>query len=97
MSKPVIADELMLRLPGLDRLWSLTKGRAEVRIAVLDGPSDMASVAGLVPSGVIEHGTHVQSIISGSADQIVPGLAPRCTVFSIPIFDAGGEGPSTCT
>ena len=79
----------MSRLPGLDRLWALTKGRPEVRIAVLDGPADVASVAGTLSmaSGVVEHGTHVQSIIAGSSDLVVPGLAPGCTVFSIPIFE----------
>lgn len=70
-----------------------------MRIAVLDGPSDSASLATrhLATSGVIEHGTHVQSIIAGSADEIVPGLAPACTVFSIPIFDAAGDAPRVCT
>jgi cyanobactin maturation PatA/PatG family protease len=89
-----IAHELATRLPGLDRLWSLTKGRPEIVIAVLDGPVDPASVsnAGLGPSGVVEHGTHVYSIISGSGDGIIPGIAPECKVVSIPIFDAAPAG-----
>lgn len=89
----------MSRLPGLDRLWALTKGRPEVRIAVLDGPADAASVAGthIMASGVVEHGTHVQSIIAGSSDLVVPGLAPGCTVFSIPIFDSAAAAEPTCT
>ena len=69
MPSPVVADEWMSRLPGLDRLWSLTRGSAEVRIAVLDGPADGASLsqAAVAASGVVEHGTHVQSIIGGSS------------------------------
>jgi hypothetical protein len=95
---PVVADEWTSRLPGLDRLWSVTRGRSEVRIAVLDGPPDDASLsqAAAFANGVVEHGTHVQSIITGSADAIVPGLAPGCTVFSVPIFD-GDRGAATCT
>ena len=76
----------------------LTRGRPEIRIAVLDGPPDDASLsqAAISTGGVVEHGTHVQSIITGSADAIVPGLAPGCTVFSVPIFDGDG-GAATCT
>jgi cyanobactin maturation PatA/PatG family protease len=48
-------------------------------------------------SGVVEHGTHVQSIIAGSSDLVVPGLAPGCTVFSIPIFDSAADAEPTCT
>jgi cyanobactin maturation PatA/PatG family protease len=86
-----VATELTTRLPGLARLWSRTKGRPEVVIAVLDGPVDAAAVAqsSLAPSGVIEHGTHVCSIIAGSSDAVVPGIAPGCTVASIPIFRTG--------
>ncbi len=91
MPKVDISAELTARLPGLARLWSLTKGRPEVVIAVLDGPVDAAAVphASLEPSGVLEHGTHVCSIIAGSGDAVVPGIAPGCTVASIPIFSAG--------
>ena len=65
-----------------------------MRIAVLDGPADAASVAPtrLLPSGVVDHGTMVQSIISGSRDSLVPGIAPGCTVVAIPIFDQASEG-----
>ena len=66
----IVADEWKSRLPGLDRLWSMTKGRPEVRIAVLDGPIDEGAVARshVVQSGVVEHATLVQSIIAGSTD-----------------------------
>jgi Subtilase family len=90
-----VADEWKARLPGLNLLWKLTTGRPDVRIAVLDGPPDKASVAQprpvpkghIVPNGVVEHATLVQSIIAGSSDLVVPGIAPGCTVLSIPIFE----------
>ncbi len=96
----VAEDEWLSRLPGLDRLWSLTKGRPEVRIAVLDGPTHETSTrqTAVVQSGVVEHGTMVQSIISGSSDSIVPGVAPGCTVVSIPIFEPDSEAKApVCT
>jgi cyanobactin maturation PatA/PatG family protease len=89
-----VSAEFALRLPGLARLWAVTKGRPEVVIAVLDGPVDASSVASvsLAPSGVVEHGTHVYSIIAGSNDAVVPGIAPGCKVVSIPIFSAVPAG-----
>ena len=95
-----VEAELTRRLPGLARLWAITKGRPDVAIAVLDGPVDPASVAqpSLSPSGVVEHGTHVYSIIAGSSDTIIPGIAPGCRVFSIPIFaPANGSAQQVCT
>jgi hypothetical protein len=92
LSEHDVARELLSRLPGLDRVWAITKGRPEVVIAVLDGPVDATSVAnGLSSSGAVEHGTHVCSIIAGSGDAAVPGLAPGCTMLSIPIFSAGSQ------
>jgi cyanobactin maturation PatA/PatG family protease len=89
-----VSAEFVSRLPGLARLWAITKGRPEVVIAVLDGPVDAATVATakLFPSGAVEHGTHVYSVIAGSSDALVPGIAPGCKVVSIPIFDATAAG-----
>jgi cyanobactin maturation PatA/PatG family protease len=90
-----VADEWLSRLPGLEVLWARTKGLPDVTIVVLDGPVDALSVApnGVAPSSLIDHGTHVFSIIAGSNDAIVPGIAPKCRVLSIPIFDAdAGDG-----
>lgn len=89
-----------VRLPGLTRLWSMTRGRPEVHIAVLDGPVDkrLLSQPGLTPEGVIDHGTHVYSIISGSRDGTVPGIASNCTVSQIQIFDEpDADGKYICT
>lgn len=88
---PSTAEEMMALLPGLDRLWALTRGHPEVKIAVLDGPVDRSSIAAehLAPAGALEHGTSICSIIAGSADGLVPGIAPSCELLSLPIFDAG--------
>lgn len=87
-----------MRLPGLERLWSITKGHPGVRIAVLDGAVDASAVACAQAgqSGASEHGTLVHSIISGSCDAVIPGLAPNCTVISLPIF-AEADGKQVCT
>ena len=89
-----VIREWQERLPGLEGLWALTKGRPEVRIGVLDGPVDesLISQAGDLSDGVVRHGTHVYSIISGTADGTVPGIAPGCTVLSIPVFEASQDG-----
>jgi len=85
------------RIVGLDRLWSLTRGSPEVRIAILDGPPERNAIAGaLAQSGVVEHGTHVHSIVSGSRDGGVVGIAPQCSALSIPIFSAE-DGGDVCT
>lgn len=97
MAGSEIAQEWAARIEGLDQLWSLTKGSADVRIAVLDGPPDLASVSdAIAPSGVVEHGTHVYSIIFGSRDGAVVGIAPACSGYSVPIFSAE-EGGGVCT
>jgi hypothetical protein len=90
MPKVGVIEEWLERLPGLDQLWAITKGRPEVRIGVLDGPIDesLLAQAGSVPTGVVQHGTHVYSIISGTTDPVVPGIAPGCSVLSIPVFGA---------
>ena len=95
-----IAEELASRLPGLEGLWTITRGRPEVVIAVLDGPVEFKSVPGtkIVPSGGVEHGTHVYSIIAGSSDAVVPGIAPLCTLASIPICGpASSQVDQVCT
>jgi cyanobactin maturation PatA/PatG family protease len=94
VSERHIATELTSRLPGLARLWAITKGRPEIVVAVLDGSVDHSVVAnnGVTPSGGQGHGTHVYSIISGSTDHTLPGIAPGCTLTSVPIFAAGPAG-----
>lgn len=94
-----IESEWAARLPGLDRLWSMTRGLAEVRIAILDGPVDGHSLTEIAPdAAAAKHGTHVHSIICGSPSQAIPGLAPGCTSIPIEIFDTPGvDGTLTCS
>ena len=99
MPSTVVEQEWIGRLPGLDRLWSMTRDSPDVRIAVLDGPVDDRLIpAVLAPAGAIEHGTHVHSILSGSDDSAVPGLAPQCTISHVAIFDnPDANGRYVCT
>lgn len=99
-------------LPGLVDLWSRTKGEASVRIAVLDGPLDRAhpvlASALIIESPTVSpdpaqegarvHGTHTASLIVGAADSAAPGVAPGCTILSVPIFQAvSDQGRVSCT
>lgn len=82
------------------------RGDPRVRIAVLDGPVDVAhpcfSGARLefpqgqpqvdARSAAARHGTHVASIIFGQPGSSVAGMAPGCTGLIIPIFSSQGEG-----
>ncbi len=104
LSSPVswtpVEQEWIGRLPGLDQLWSRTRGRPDVHIAVLDGPLDRSFdfPAAVAPAGAVEHGTHVHSILSGSNDGTVPGIAPECTISQIAIFEAPDrDGRYVCT
>ncbi|UHC14358.1 S8 family serine peptidase [Methylobacterium currus] len=89
-----ISQEWEARLPGLSRLWAITRGLPQIRIAVLDGPIEptTAPVSFITPSGVAEHGTLVASIMGGSRISPQLGLAPGCTVLGIPIFEETPSG-----
>jgi len=87
---------------GLQQLWAQTKGVPEVRVAVLDGPVDLAhpvfagaqlEVSGLFPctpdclrSPAGAHGTHVASLIFGRGE--MRGLAPDCRGLLIPLISS---------
>lgn len=92
--------EWISRLPGLDRLWALTRGDPRITVAVLDGPVvERGDDAGSAPGPAAAHGALVSSLIAGSADGTVPGIAPECTVVAVPIFsdDPGGTEPTICS
>lgn len=95
-------------VPGLDALWAETTGDPRVRVAVLDGPVDLGhpcfsgtdlkaaptlatggAAGGPAPS---EHGTHVASILFGRHDGPVPGVAPGCAGWILPVFSATPDG-----
>ncbi len=100
MSASQVTNELIARLPGLRRLWSITQGSPDVCIAVLDGPVDESVTANPSrgPTGVVQHATHVYSILAGSSDGLVPGVAPGCRIISVPVFNAAAtDGVYACT
>lgn len=81
------------KVAGLGRLRAVTQGDPAIRVAVLDGPFDAAAVADVIlPSGAAGHGTLVCSIIKGSRDGLIPGVAPGCTLISIPVFEGDASG-----
>ncbi|MFB6482220.1 S8 family serine peptidase [Streptomyces virginiae] len=82
-------------------------GSPEVRVAVLDGPVDMAHpcfagsnltrmptlVSGPAGPGPMSlHGTHVTSLLFGQPQSPVPGLVPHCTGLLLPVFRESPDG-----
>lgn len=93
--------ELANDLPGLAALMARTKGRADVRVAVLDGPVDVTHDVfagariltppathepGETPDPMTAHGTHVASVICGQPGSDVLGIAPNVSVIALPVF-----------
>ncbi len=91
-------------LPDIKRLWSLTKGDPNIRIAVLDGPVDKThscfvsadlkyinfKESKISQKGLaIQHGTHIASIIFGQHASSMKGIAPRCQGLLFPLFKDG--------
>jgi len=99
----------MAIMADIARLRNDTQGDSRICVAVLDGPvdlthpcfagADLTAVATLAgddgPSPLSsQHGTHVASVIFGTPDSPVPGLAPGCRGLIVPIFsDAKGHPP----
>ncbi|MGW2580973.1 cyanobactin maturation protease PatG family protein [Streptomyces virginiae] len=96
----------MRGIPGEQELV----GSPEVRVAVLDGPVDLAHpcFAGAAltrlptlvsdPAGPVLmslHGTHVTSLLFGGLDSPAPGLVPRCTGLLLPVFRESPDGRAT--
>lgn len=86
-------------------------GDPRLRVAVLDGPIDLSHpcLAGSAievlsalsdaeaNSAAAAHGLHVASIIFGQPGSLTPGLAPKCTGLSIPIFRSASDGRVFCS
>lgn len=97
-----------LNLEGLSELWELTLGSSEITVAILDGPCDtthpslaqstitqidsLGIGSGTTNGPVIEHGTHIASIIFGQHNGRVKGIAPQCRGLIIPIFHNNPHG-----
>ncbi|PHN05972.1 PatA/PatG family cyanobactin maturation protease [Flavilitoribacter nigricans] len=85
----------------IGRLWALTLGEPDIRIAIIDGPAELdhPALAGAQLSQVSiygddeascepsDHGTHVSSIIFGQHHSLVKGIAPQVTGIIIPLFE----------
>ncbi|MBC8352095.1 MAG: S8 family serine peptidase [Planctomycetes bacterium] len=100
-------EPLASQLPGLEQLWARTSGDPRICIAVLDGPVDLThpslreaaitqinldEVKDSGTTALSDHGTHVTSIIFGSHDGPVKGIAPNCRGLIIPIFRYASNG-----
>ncbi|MFB6616865.1 S8 family serine peptidase [Streptomyces sp. NPDC056367] len=85
-------------------------GSPEVRVAVLDGPVDLAhpcfagSALTRLPTLVSDpagpglmslHGTHVTSLLFGQVGTPAPGLVPHCTGLLLPVFRDSPDGRAT--
>jgi cyanobactin maturation PatA/PatG family protease len=86
-------------IEGLRELQSETLGDRRILVAVLDGPVDRghpcfegAELSGCeelpeVKGKMLDHGTHVASILFGQPDGPLQGVAPGCTGLLIPVFN----------
>ncbi|MCO6456419.1 MAG: S8 family serine peptidase [Pirellulaceae bacterium] len=92
----------------LSLVWPYTRGDRRVRVAVLDGPADLAhpcfagaelTVLGERSAGEssgqaahLRHGTHVASLIFGQPGSPLEGGAPGCSGLLIPVFQPAPGG-----
>jgi cyanobactin maturation PatA/PatG family protease len=87
-----------MHIEGLRELQGETLGDRRILVAVLDGPVDRghpcfegAELSGCeelpeVKGKMLDHGTHVASILFGQPDGQLQGVAPGCTGLLIPVF-----------
>ena len=89
-------------IEGLRELQGETLGDRRILVAVLDGPVDRghpcfegAELSGCeelpeVKGKMLDHGTHVASILFGQPNGPLQGVAPGCTGLLIPVFNDEG-------
>ena len=97
------ASDLSSHIDGLGDLWKQTQGDERVLIAVLDGPVntnhssfhgakvEVFGDANSLDSASV-HGTHIASVIVGQRGGPVQGIAPQCSLVSLPIFKSDSNG-----
>jgi cyanobactin maturation PatA/PatG family protease len=85
-------------IEGLRELQGETRGDRRILVAVLDGPVDRghpcfegAELSGCeelpkVKGKMLDHGTHVASVLFGQPNGPLQGVAPGCTGLLIPVF-----------
>jgi hypothetical protein len=86
-------------ISGMVGLWELTRGDPGIRVAIVDGPVDLAHPAldgaaievvdtGWLPDGDEDvrgdHGTWVAGLLVGQHHSHTPGVAPHCTALVVP-------------
>jgi hypothetical protein len=104
---PSDQPNLLTWLPDLWVVWADSLGDPEVKIAVLDGPTDTSHrcfrganlerlntlVSDAPGTGAMSvHGTHVTSLIFGQPNGPVLGVAPHCHGLLLPVFRDYQEG-----
>ncbi|MEV7739129.1 S8 family serine peptidase [Streptomyces sp. NPDC088921] len=93
---------------SLTGLMAVTRGRADVVIALLDGPVAIDHedlTAGNIRvigesshdsrSAACRHGTFVAGILAARPGSPAPGIAADCTILSRPLFDDAGGTSAT--
>lgn len=91
-------------IDGLKELWNETLGDPRIFVAILDGPVDKSHpslaaanltqietlVSGVADEGpASRHGTHIASVIFGSHDGPIKGIAPLSRGLILPVFKDG--------
>ncbi|MFS0519403.1 S8 family peptidase [Nostoc sp. UIC 10607] len=95
------------KIPGLDKLWSETKGDSQICVAILDGPvnqshpcfdgAKLTRVQSMISETastrlMSSHGTHITSIIFGQPSSEVRGIASACRGLIVPVFSDARRG-----
>ena len=91
-----------ISITGISKLWSETYGDPTIRIAVLDGITDLTHACfkganikfhphhqpekNITATPMVKHGTHVSSVIFGQHHSKIKGIAPNCNGLLIPVF-----------
>jgi hypothetical protein len=72
-----------------------------IRVAVIDGPYDVATLSGILASpplslsngscrvdgtGVCNHGTFIMGLLGARKNALIPGLCPDCRLLHVPLF-----------
>src|SRR5215471_4021706 len=93
----------IVHIEGLKELQGETLGDRRILVAVLDGPVDRrhscfegAELSGCeelpeMKGRMLDHGTHVASILFGQPNGPLQGVAPGCTGLLIPVFNDEGR------
>ena len=103
------ANRDLLALVRLADLMSITAGRPEIKIGLIDGPVRLGhpdlpaenlrflgrpAECGGAADPACGHGTFVAGILAGRRGSVAPAICPGCTLLVRPIFGNGSPGAS---